>query len=227
MPANGRAAVLFDLDGTLTDPFVGITSSMQYALGKMGRPIPSVDALRIHIGPPLQVTLPKLLESDDPALALQALTYYRERYSGPGKFENEIIPGIPEAVRAIAGRGYFLAVATSKLESYSIEIVDHFRLKPFFEAVHGSRLDGSNANKADLIRHIIETEGLSPARTVMIGDRLHDVVGATANGVPTIGVLWGFGDRAELEKAGAARIAETPSDLPRLVEGLMSAIGSD
>lgn len=221
MPGDGRAAVLFDLDGTLTDPFVGISRSMQYALERMGRPVPDAAALRAHIGPPLQETFPKLLETDDPAPAAEALRLYRERYAGPGKFENELIPGIPEALAVIAGQGHFLSVATSKLETYSVEIVDHFGLSEHFEAIHGSQLDGSNANKADLIRHIVTTQGLDPERTVMIGDRLHDVHGARANGIATIGVLWGFGDRAELEQAGAARIAERPEQLPGLVEDLL------
>ncbi|MGE0283591.1 MAG: HAD hydrolase-like protein [Rhizobiaceae bacterium] len=221
MPGTPKA-VLFDLDGTLTDPFVGISTSMQYALGKMGRPIPLAEELRRYIGPPLQVTLPMLLASDDPASAEQALGHYRERYSGPGKFENELIEGIEDAVKSLIDRGYELFVATSKLESYSVDIVEHFGLMPYFKAVHGSRLDGSNANKADLIRHIIATEGLDPARTVMIGDRLHDVHGAAVNGIKTIGVLWGFGDRAELEEAGAARIAAEPQELPRLIKKLLS-----
>jgi phosphoglycolate phosphatase len=194
---------------------------MQYALEKMGRPIPLADELRRYIGPPLQVTLPVLLASDDPALAEQALGYYRERYSGPGKFENELIDGIEDAVKSIANSGHELFVATSKLEAYSIDIVEHFGLKPYFKAVHGSRLDGSNANKADLIKHILAMEGIDPQRTVMIGDRLHDVHGAAANGIQTIGVLWGFGDRAELEEAGAARIAANPRELPGLIGELL------
>jgi phosphoglycolate phosphatase len=153
-------AVLFDLDGTLTDPFVGISTSMQYALEKMGRPIPLAEELRRYIGPPLQVTFPALLGSDDPDLTAQALGHYRQRYSGPGKFENTLIPGIVDAVEAIARQGRILTVATSKLESYSVDIVEHFGLSPYFKAVHGSRLDGSNANKADLIRHIVATENL-------------------------------------------------------------------
>jgi len=217
-----QKAVLFDLDGTLTDPFVGISTSMQYALEKMGRPIPLADDLRRYIGPPLQVTFPMLLASDDPALAAEALAHYRERYSGPGKFENELIAGIDDAVKTLAEGGHELFVATSKLESYSIDIVEHFGLMPYFKAVHGSRLDGSNANKAELIQHIVATEAIDPARTVMIGDRLHDVEGAAANGIRTIGVLWGFGDRAELEQAGAARIAETPGALPGLVDELLA-----
>ena len=112
-------------------------------------------------------------------------------------------------------------VATSKLETYSIDIIDHFGLARFFRRVHGSALDGSRADKGELIRHILQTEGLDPRRTVMIGDRLHDVLGAAMNDVGTIGVLWGFGDRAELEGAGAARIAANPAELPDMVGSMI------
>ena len=124
-------------------------------------------------------------------------------------------------MKTLENSGHELFVATSKLESYSVDIVEYFGLMPYFKAVYGSRLDGSNADKAELIQHIITTENVDPARTVMIGDRLHDVHGAAANGIKTIGVLWGFGDRAELEKAGAARIATRPDELPWLVEELL------
>lgn len=222
MPASaGQPAVLFDLDGTLTDPFVGISRSVQYAFEKMGRPVPLADDLRAFIGPPLHITFAKLLDSDD--AAVEAVGFYRERYGDVGKFENELIPGITDAVAQIVDDGYFLAVATSKLESFSVDIVEHFGLGDRFAAVHGSRPDGSNSNKAELIAHIIATEDLDPSRCVMIGDRLHDVVGAKANGVPTIGVLWGFGDRAELEGSGAACIAQRPDELPDLIRQLLPA----
>ena len=215
---SGDATILWDLDGTLTNPFLGITRSIAFALRELGREPPELEALRHYIGPPLQVTFPKLLESDDAALANDALRLYRQRYSETGKFENELIPGIPEALAALKKTGARMFVATSKLEHYSIEIVDHFGLTGFFERVYGSQLDGSRADKGELIRHIIETEGLRAERTVMVGDRLHDVHGAGRNGVKTIGVLWGFGDRPELEQAGAVLIAEQPTDLPPLVE---------
>lgn len=224
MPARpGQPAVLFDLDGTLTDPFVGITRSIQYALEKIGHPAPEADSLRIYIGPPLQVTFQTLLASDDAALAAECVRLYRERYADVGKFENTLIPGIVEVVSDLSRRGYFLAVATSKLETYSRDIVAHFGLAPFFAAVHGSQLDGSRADKGDLIRHIVAAEALEPSRAVMIGDRLHDVVGSAKNGIRAIGVVWGFGDRPELQTAGAAAIAQEPSELPDLVEGLIGA----
>ena len=212
-------SVLFDLDGTLTNPFTGITSSMQHALREVGLEPPLVEQLRRYIGPPLQVTFKEILGDD--ARAAQALGFYRQRYGEVGKFENELIPGIVEAVQALSGAGYRLFVATSKLETYSIDIIDHFGLAPFFQRVHGSALDGSRADKGELIRHILQTEGLDPRRTVMIGDRLHDALGAAMNDVRTIGVLWGFGDRAELEGAGVARIAADPAELPEMVGDLI------
>lgn len=216
----GQRAVLFDLDGTLTDPFHGITRSLQFALGRMSEPVPDAEDLRRFIGPPLQVTFRELLGGDQKR-ADEALRFYRQRYSETGKFENELIPGIVEAVRAIREVGYFLSVATSKLEAYSVDIVEHFGLMPLFDAVHGSQLDGSRADKGELIRHIMEAEQLTPEHTIMIGDRLHDVHGGRKNGIATIGVLWGFGDRAELEQAGAAAIATEPAQLPTLIADLL------
>jgi phosphoglycolate phosphatase len=224
MPAKpNRPAVLFDLDGTLTNPFLGISRSIQYALQTLGYPVPEAESLRAYIGPPLQVTFPKLLASDDAALSAECLRLYRSRYADVGKFENELIPGIVEAVASLADAGYFLAVATSKLETYSREIVEHFGLAPFFDEIYGSQLDGSRADKGELIAYIVKTERLDPANSVMIGDRLHDVVGAKKNGMKAIGVLWGFGDRAELENAGAAAIAERPDALAGLIAGILTA----
>lgn len=218
-------SVLFDLDGTLTNPFTGITNSMQHALREVGLEPPLVEQLRRYIGPPLQVTFREILGDD--ARAAEALGFYRQRYGETGKFENELIPGVVEAVQALSGAGYRLFVATSKLETYSIDIIDHFGLTPFFDRVHGSALDGSRADKGELIRHILATEGLDPRQTVMIGDRLHDALGAATNDVRTIGVLWGFGDRAELEGAGVAAIATQPAELPAMVGGMLGgAIGA-
>jgi phosphoglycolate phosphatase len=217
-------SVLFDLDGTLTNPFTGITNSMQHALREVGLEPPLVDQLRRYIGPPLQVTFREILGDD--ARAAEALGHYRRRYGETGKFENELIPGVVEAVQTLSDSGYRLFVATSKLETYSVDIIEHFGLAPFFQRVHGSALDGSRADKGELIRHILETERLDPRQTVMIGDRLHDALGAAMNDVRTIGVLWGFGDREELEGAGAAGIVESPDELPEMVSGMLGgAIG--
>ena len=214
-----HGSVLFDLDGTLTDPFVGITNSMQHALRHMGQEPPLPEELRRYIGPPLQVTFLEML--GDEVMAARALGFYSQRYGEVGKFENELIPGIIDALQTMIDAGYTLFVATSKLESYSLDIIDHFGLARFFRRVHGSALDGSRADKGELIRHILTTERLDARRTVMIGDRLHDAHGATKNDVRTIGVLWGFGDRAELEGAGAARIAASPAELPDMVGSMI------
>jgi phosphoglycolate phosphatase len=212
-------SVLFDLDGTLTDPFIGITSSIQHALRQMGHEPPASEELRRYIGPPLQANFMEML--GDEALAAQAVGFYRERYGDVGKFENELIPGITDALQTMTNAGYTLFVATSKLETYSIDIIDHFGLSPFFRRVYGSALDGSRADKGELIRHIVHTEGLDPQQTVMIGDRLHDAHGAAVNDIRAVGVLWGFGDRAELEGAGAARIAASPAELLDIVGAMI------
>jgi phosphoglycolate phosphatase len=211
-----RRALLFDLDGTLTDPFVGITRSVQYAMERLGRSVPAADDLKWCIGPPLKLAFARLLDTSDEAALDEAVRLYRERYAATGKYENSLIDGVPEMLAALVGKGYFLTVATSKLKTYAGDIIDHFDLRPYFHALHGSELDGRNSAKGDLVNHILASEQIEPADAVMIGDRSHDVVGASANGVPAIGVLWGYGDRAEL--AGAARIAVRPAEIPGLVE---------
>jgi phosphoglycolate phosphatase len=212
-----RPALLFDLDGTLTDPFVGITRSVQYAMQKLGRPVPAADDLRWCIGPPLKLAFATLLDTNDEAAMDEGVRLYRERYATSGKFENELIPGIPEMLAGFVEQGYFLSVATSKLKTYAGDIIDHFDLRRYFQVLHGSELDGRNSAKGDLVGHILATERLATADAIMIGDRSHDIVGAKANGVASIGVLWGYGDLAELTGAGATRIAKQPSELREIV----------
>lgn len=220
MAGASGGTLLFDLDGTLTDPFVGITESIRHALVQLGRPAPEAEALRWCIGPPLYESFPVLLETEDEALVARAVGLYRERYTDVGKFENSVIDGIPDTLDALLARGLTLFVATSKPASYAREIVEHFGLMRRFRSLHGSGLDGTNSAKADLLEHLLRSETIDPARAIMIGDRRHDVEGARANGVRSIGVLWGYGDREELEGAGADRIAQTPGDIPGLVAAL-------
>lgn len=216
-----RPAALLDLDGTMTDPFPGITLSIQYALKKLGRDVPEQDDLRWMIGPPLLDSFPVLLGTNDDALVEQAIQFYRERYAQVGKFENRLIRGIPDVLAQLKAGGFFLSVCTSKPSVYARQIVAHFDLDRFFDAQHGAELDGHNSHKADLIRHILTSEELDPQQTVMIGDRLHDVVGALANDIPALGVLWGYGSREELEGSGAAAIAEQPSEIAALLPTLL------
>ncbi|MCB8819141.1 HAD family hydrolase [Microvirga rosea] len=202
---------LFDLDGTLTDPKIGITRSVQYALERLGRPVPDTDALTWMIGPPLIAGFTKLLGG--PEDAPEAVRLYRERFGEIGLFENEVYAGIPALLDELKEQGIRLVVATSKPHVYARRIVAHFGLLDSFAAVYGSELDNRNADKRDLIRHIMDLEGFDPGTAVMIGDREHDAIGARANGLPAIGVTWGYGSREELLEAGVVRLVDAPADL--------------
>ncbi len=205
--------ILFDLDGTLTDPVVGIAASLRHALVALGRPAP--DDLTWCIGPPLQESLRALLGDEGPVD--EAVTLYRERYGEIGLFENAVYPGIEEVLRGLRGEGRRLFVATSKLAIYARRILAHFALDGYFETIYGAELDGTRSDKSALIAWILEREGLAAASVVMVGDRSHDMVGARNNRVATVGVLFGYGTRAELEAAGADALAERPGDLPALL----------
>ncbi|MBB3021175.1 phosphoglycolate phosphatase [Microvirga lupini] len=206
---------LFDLDGTLTDPKTGITRSVQYALERMGRPVPEADELTWMIGPPLIAGFTKLLGMADEAP--EAVRLYRERFSDVGLFENEVYAGIPAVLRILQDKGIRLYVATSKPHVFARRILDHFELSRFFVGIYGSELDNRNADKRDLIRHILEQERFDPAQAVMIGDREHDAIGAKANGIMSIGVTWGYGSREELLAAGVACLVDDPQALEELV----------
>ena len=202
---------LFDLDGTLTDPKAGITRSIQYALDKLGQPVPDADALTWMIGPPLIASFAKLLGG--PGDAQEALRLYRERFAVTGLFENEVYAGIPAVLQDLRDRGARLFVATSKPHVYARRILDHFELSRFFSGIYGSELDNRNADKRDLIRHILDQERFDPAGAVMIGDREHDAIGAKANGLAAIGATWGYGSRQELLDAGVACLVDAPQGL--------------
>ncbi|MBZ6075582.1 HAD family hydrolase [Microvirga puerhi] len=212
---------LFDLDGTLTDPKVGITRSIQYALERLHRPVLEADSLTWMIGPPLIDGFTRLLGG--PEDAPEAVRLYRERYSEVGLFENEVYPGIPNLLDRLKGQGIRLLVATSKPHVYARRIVEHFGLLPSFAAVYGSELDNRNADKRDLIRHILDLEGFEPRDAIMIGDREHDAIGARANGLTPIGVTWGYGSREELLKAGVARLVDTPAALEAPIRELIGS----
>jgi phosphoglycolate phosphatase len=206
---------LFDLDGTLTDPKTGITRSVQYALERLGRPIPEADELTWMIGPPLIAGFTKLLGS--PAEVPEAVRFYRERYSDVGLFENEVYAGIPPLLQNLQEQGIRLFVATSKLHVFARRILDHFDLSRFFIEIYGSELDNRNADKSDLIRHILDRERFDPARTIMIGDREHDAIGAKANGIASIGVTWGYGSRQELLAAEVTCLVDEPRGVEELI----------
>ncbi|MEW6673371.1 MAG: HAD hydrolase-like protein [Thermodesulfobacteriota bacterium] len=212
--------ILFDLDGTLTDPRVGITRSIQYALEKLGRTVPPADDLLWCIGPPLQESLGKLLPAD-PDRAKAALSFYRERFNAVGKFENEVYPGVMEVLDVLSAQGLNLFVATSKPAVYAREIIAHFDLLAFFKKVYGSELNGDLTDKGALISHILLSEMLAAPRTVMIGDRSYDIRGAAKNNVRSLGVTYGYGTKNELLEAGADYIAGSPHEILHALKGLL------
>jgi len=207
--------VLLDLDGTLTDPREGITRCIQHALRRLGRLVPEHKRLLHCIGPPLRESFVELLDGDESA-ADRAVDLYRERFGRIGLFENRPYPGIAQALAALRNGGARLYLATSKPTIYAQRIVSHFGLDGRLEAVFGSELDGTRADKADLLAWIVEGLSLDPAETAMIGDRRHDMIGARANGILPVGVTWGYGSRGELLESGAARLLDSPGDLADL-----------
>ena len=208
--------LLFDLDGTLTDPLVGFARSIQHALTSMGRAAPPAEELGRFIGPPLHDTFRFLLESDDEGLVLEAVELYRERYGTIGLLENAIYPGIADSLEKLAGEGHSLSVATSKPTVFAKQIVDHFELSEFFSAVDGCELDGVRGDKSSLIAHVLERDGLVADEVVMIGDTKFDMIGAKNNGLRGVGVLWGYGSQEELLEAGASECLGEPSELKSL-----------
>ncbi len=206
-------STFFDLDGTLTDPKPGITRCIQYALERLGFPVPSQDDLVWCIGPPLHASMKKFVGTDE--LAHHAVELYRERFRDVGLFENEAYAGIEETLAKVAAGGRRLFVATSKPKVYADRIVEHFGLGGLFEHVFGSELDGTRTDKTDLLAYALSAAKVDPARAIMIGDRSHDVVGARKSGMKAIGVLYGYGTLAELTDAGADHLCAAHPDLVR------------
>lgn len=197
-----RKHVLFDLDGTLTDPRIGITHSIAHALTYFDRNV-DPDTLTWCIGPPLRLTFRQILETDDSATIEEAIKRYRERFADVGLYENEVYAGIPNVLEQLVGRGLDLHLATSKPWPFAKTILEHFGLSPYFRSIQGSELDGTRDAKAEVIRHALDSNWITPESAIMIGDRRQDVVGAKKNGLPCIGVLYGYGDREELAEADA------------------------
>ncbi|MEO5915704.1 MAG: HAD hydrolase-like protein [Luteolibacter sp.] len=212
--------ILLDLDGTLTDSRPGIITSIQHALAENGLPVPASDDLLWCIGPPILESFKKLVGPDSPQLFEPTIRTYRERYGAVGLFENAVYPEIENALIELLDLGHTLHVATSKAEVYAKRIIDHFALDKYLVTVNGSELDGTRANKAELISFILEREEIAKTDVVMIGDREHDIIGARKNGIPAIGVLWGYGTGAELMESGAIACVRTP----RLLADALAAI---
>lgn len=212
--------VLFDLDGTLTDPKPGITRSIAHAIRCMNLPEVDPDELGWCIGPPLRGSLAKLIGAGDPEMAL---AHFRERFGDVGWSENAVYPGIPEALSHLRVEGFRLHVATSKPEHFAKRILDHFDLRHHFDLVVGSELDGRREAKAEVIAHLLAEGSIDASKAVMIGDRMHDVEGARHHGIKCIGVLYGYGHPGELEEAGAWPLCSTPHEIADAVLQLRRA----
>jgi phosphoglycolate phosphatase len=207
-PDHALDAIFFDLDGTLTDPKPGITGSIQYALQKLGLPVPSQDELTWCIGPPLRASFVTMLGAETHADL--AVSYYRERFADVGLFENSLYPDIEYTLAALKQSHGRLFVATSKPHVFAVRIIEHFGLTGYFEQVFGSELDGTRVNKGDLLAYALAQTAVDGRRALMIGDRSHDIIGAKNNGMAAIGVLYGYGTERELIEAGASHICATP-----------------
>lgn len=194
--------ILIDLDGTLTDPKVGITTSARFGLNKIGHPIAESENIDWIIGPPLKASLAKILNVVvDDILAEQALMGYRERFAVTGLFENHVFEDVSSTLAILQNQGYRLFLATAKPEVYARQILEHFELLTYFVHPYGSELNGERTHKSELIAYILEKEHLDPAECLMVGDREHDILGARQNGIETIAVEYGYGSDEELTAA--------------------------
>lgn len=201
--------ILFDLDGTLTDPKIGITCSVQYALRALGIEEPSLDKLEPFIGPPLADSFREFYDLNEQQIVM-AIAKYRERFAQQGIYENEIYPGISEMLAELKRKGKILAVASSKPTPFVERILDYFDIRKYFDFVIGSNMDGTRSRKEEVIeetlRQMVPAEMTPAAKkdaVVMVGDRKFDIEGANVHGITSVGVSFGYGSEAELEQAGA------------------------
>ena len=208
---------LVDLDGTLTDSAPGIIASIVYAFDTLGIARPSEENLRLVVGPPIQESA---VSNGVPVERVEEfVAAYRVAFTGGGMLNNSVYPGIPEALADLRAAGVRLIVATSKPEVFARQIVEHFELDGYFEAICGSTLDGTRGTKADVVEHALKTAaatdaGLPPLdEIVMVGDREHDILGARAHGIETIAVDWGYAAAGEHAKAGARTVVSSTADL--------------
>lgn len=209
----GTRTAIFDLDGTLVDSFDGITRCYRHAVLALGRPEPTVEALRNCIGLPMRENFKRLLSTEDPVLVEKAVTTFRARYDPIGWTETRVYPGVPEMLQALRDKGCVLHVATVKPQVFADRILAHFGLAPFFVSVLGAHLDGSLDAKERLLGHLLETARPDRAAACYVGDRSVDVLAARALGVLPVGAAWGYGSAEELRSAGAAHVCATPAEV--------------
>ena len=207
-------SVLFDLDGTLTDPFEGITRSVQYALARYGIKVDDLNELAVFIGPPLNESFMKYYGFSEEE-SYKAVEVYREYFRPRGIYENKLYPDTVRILETLTGAGKNVILATSKPHVFANTVLRHFGIDKYFSKVIGSELDGRMTDKAEVVKAALE--GIDPATAVMVGDRMHDVVGAKANGIPCVGVLWGYGSKEELTSSGAEYVVSTADELTSIL----------
>lgn len=206
----------FDLDGTLTDPAMGITNSFIHALKYFGIEIPSYEKLCTFIGPPLVTTFKKEFGFDDEKSML-GVKKYREYFADKGLFENKVYDDVEKMLISLQKQKKHLVVATSKPEEYSVRILKHFELDKYFDFICGSNMDETRSKKEEVIEYALKKcQIVDKSKVIMIGDREHDIIGAKKNGLMACGILYGYGSREELKAAGADFIFENVMDLLKL-----------
>lgn len=213
-----KNVILWDLDGTLTNPRLGILRCFQYALQEHKFPVPPIDELLWVIGPPLHHSFAMQLPQIDETQVWALVASYRERFGKIGLFENSVYAGVPELLSALPGRKNFLA--TSKPVYYARQIISHYGLRPHFHQIYGSQMDGRLSDKGELIHFILTNETLDSKNALMIGDRKHDIIGAKKVGVTSVGVTWGYGSTEELNTAEPDFICKSPIELLDLLNQL-------
>ena len=212
--------ILFDLDGTVTDPMIGITKSVQYALRKFNIEVENLNDLCKFIGPPLKDSFMNFYGFNEED-ALKAITFYREYFSVTGLYENVVYENFEDILISLKEQNKSLIIATSKPTVFAEKILEHFNLKKYFDFIAGSNLDNTRTKKADVISYALEQQGLTEAsEMIMIGDREHDVIGAKALGIESIGVLHGYGSYEELSNSGATYIVKDVKELKSLLMSL-------
>ncbi len=209
--------ILFDLDGTITDSQLGIKNSVEYALNYFNISVADKNELNKYIGPPLRESFMKFAGLSEEQ-SRTAMIKYREYYGPKGIFENRLYEGIEELLKNINAKGKKVVLATSKPWIYAEIILEHFKIKKYFDFVAGSELNSVRTGKADVIKYAVDKFNIDVKNAVMIGDREHDIEGAKINGIKTIGVLYGFGSRDELEAAGADYIAENVKNIYEFID---------
>lgn len=207
--------ILFDLDGTLTDPGIGITNAVSYALNKFGISVNERTELYKFIGPPLMQSFSEFYGLSENECR-DGVKYYREYYSTTGLYENSLYDGITDMLSALKSHGYKIVLATSKPDKFSIEILKHFNLYHFFDFISAATMDETRCEKSDIVRYALDNID-NPELSIMVGDRMHDIIGAKNNSLKSIGVLYGYGSKEELLENGADYLAESPADIVNLL----------